>query len=511
MLFLTLCACGASPAIVPPPPGESTARARMACSELRSQTGYEFSIISAELQPASDRAQEFCLVRAMVMPEIRIAVELPSEWNRRLFMTGNGGFAGDSIDEDAHNRAIPYARSGFVWTASDTGHNARIEPAASFAKNRQKLLDYGFRSLHVTAETAKRLAQAYYGSRPSRSYYIGCSTGGRQGLILAQRFPEDFDGIVAGAPVLDFTGTMVSFACVGKELEDTKFPISKQKLLADKIYAKCDAADGLQDSVIADPRRCDFQVRRDLPACPAGTDQPDCFTETQIHALEKMHSDIVSHGKRILAGWPFGAELDLRPAGGWATWFLNVDGKRGNDAQMSESFFQYMVPQPPDPEWTLAKFDLDRDSARLAAVHEILDATDPDLSAFQKHGGKLILTHGWADSALNPLRTIEYYESVKARMGDATSGFVRFYLMPGVYHCGGGPGAGNFDQPGTLIRWVEQGVAPERLKASRVDDGKVTRTRPLCPYPQEAKYKGSGSIDDEASFVCAAPPAATQQ
>src|SRR5579872_862102 len=492
---------------VPPPDGKTALGPKVECATLRSLTGYEFTVELAALIPASQDAPEYCHVRGQVLPEVQFEVNLPTSWDQRFTMFGNGGWAGNDLDAPnsagAHHRAL---RAGFVTAATNTGHDAALEPGASFAQDRQKLLDYAFRSLHVTAETAKRIAAVYYGARPARSYFQGCSTGGRQALILAQRFPEDFDGIIAGAPVLDFTGTMVSFACNALAVASGPLPYAKLSLLADRIYDECDAKDGLKDGLIDDPRRCDFQPSRDLPKCAAGADNADCFTAAQIGALEKIYGDITSRGRRIFPGWPVSGEV-AGPNGhsGWSAWIVQEHGGQTIEGGFAEEFFRYMASPRPNPKFDLASFDVNNDPEKLTWIHKILDATDTDLSGFQKHGGKLLMFHGWADQALNARMSVEYYERVTQRMGASTKDFFRLFMVPGMFHCGGGIGTGTFDMLAPLMTWVEQGTAPDRIAAARVVNGKTVRTRPLCPYPQIAKYKGSGSIDEAENFACTAP------
>src|SRR5215475_5690777 len=271
----TLCAQGAGALQFrdwnPPP---FNAKPVAPCGQLLGLTGFDLSVISAALVPAVPNSPEHCHVMMMAQPEINIEVNLPSNWNGRFYMFGNGGWAGESFDAPGriqnHARAL---RAGFATASTDTGHSAALEPGASFALNRQKLLDYGFRSLHVTAEVAKLLVRTYYGASPTKSYYDGCSQGGRQGLTIAQRFPNDFDGIIAGSPALYNSGNMVARAYWMQGLKANPFPASKLGLLADRVYDKCDAKDGLKDGVIDSPLSCGFQPARDLPRCAEGTDQ----------------------------------------------------------------------------------------------------------------------------------------------------------------------------------------------------------------------------------------------
>lgn len=497
----------AQPAALPPPAGETALPPKCACADLRSLTNYDFSIESATLIPATADTPERCRVKGLIQPEIQFEVNLPATWNRRFYMFGNGGYAGESLDSPnrigQRNNAI---RRGFVVADTNTGHEAATEPLGTFAQNRQKLLDYAFRSLHTTAETGKRIAEAYFGAKPTRSYYEGCSTGGRQGLILAQRFPDDFDGIVAGAPVLNFSGTMIGYTQTLQALAAAPIPYAKLSLLAEKIYAQCDEKDGLKDGLIDDPRQCQFCPSCDLPQCPEGTDKADCFTAAQLNALQKIYGDVLSQGKRIFPGWPVGAEIagptGRSPAGrsGWDSWFINEQGQPSIQQNFSETFFRYLAFK--NPNFKFADFDFEKDPHRLEWIHNVLDATDPDLSRLQKRGSKLLMYFGWADPALNAQMGVDYYESVLQKMGVETKNFFRLFMVPGMFHCGGGVGCSTFDKLTPLIQWVEKGVAPDSLIGSRIIEGKTVRTRPLCPYPQVAKYKGSGSIDDAANFTC---------
>ncbi len=489
----------------------ATAKPRLACSELGSLTGFEFSVYSAVIVPASATTPEHCRVNLMVQPEVNVEVNLPTAWNGRLYMFGNGGFAGESFEAPARvgyrSRGL---KAGFVTAATDTGHSALAEPGASFALNRQKAIDFGFRALHVTAESAKRVIKAYYLNPLSKSYFDGCSTGGRQAMIIAQRFPADFDGIIAGAPGLYNTGIQLSRAYWMQGLAQNPFPAEKLGLLAKKVYDHCDAKDGLKDGLIDDPLKCDFRPDRDLPRC-AGAEQAECFTANQIAAVARIYNDVPRQGKRFFPGWPLGAEI-AGPNGqsGWIG--QEIDGPNGPGAwtTYSRNFIRFfLAPGTPLAGVTdadaIARFDIDKDSERLDFVRQILDATDPDLSAFKKRGGKLLMYFGWADPQLNPRMGVEYYEDVLAKMGPATPEFARLFMVPGMFHCGGGVGTSTFDVATHLVDWVEAGKAPDVIQASRIVNSQVVRTRPLCPYPQVARYKGTGSIDEAANFSCVKP------
>jgi feruloyl esterase len=485
-----------------PPPGEQPLPPKGDCADLRRLTSNDMKVIAAETVPAGSEAQAHCRVQVHVQPAIEIEVALPATWNRRFQMAGNGGFGGDSPASPAKvKERLASVRRGFVWAASNTGHDAREAPQADFAADRQKLDDWAFRSLHVTVETARRLMEAYYGTLPSHSYYAGCSGGGRQGLILAQRYPEDFDGIAVTAPFLNVTDQMLRNACDGQALAESPVPQSKQQLLAKTIYAKCDPADGLKDGIISNPAGCGFDAEHDLPRCAAGTDKADCFTDGQIHALSRIYTSFKVANGRVIPPWPVGAESDDDPKSGWNAWRLEFKGK-SKALNMAESFFQYAVPAHPDPEWSVKQFEPVQDAVRIQRMHPVVDATDPDLSVFQKRGGKLILAQGLADQALNPNFTIQYYEEVRRKMGSTADEFTRFYLIPGMYHCGGGPGVTLTDPLSLLVQWVERKTPPANLMGKHIEDGKVSFTRPICAYPSFAKYNGSGSVQDGANFSC---------
>ena len=487
-------------------PAPPTAKPVAPCKQLLGLTSLNLSVISANLIPTSTTAPEHCQVFLMAQPEVNIEVNLPAQWNGRFYMFGNGGWAGEAFESAGrianHARAL---RAGFASASTDTGHSAAAEPGASFALNRQKLLDYGFRSLHVTAEAAKSLIRAYYGGNPSRSYYDGCSQGGREGLTFAQRFPNDFDGILAGSPALLNTSNMIARAYWERDLEAHPISAAKLALLADTVYSKCDAKDGVKDGVIDSPLACGFQAKEDLPRCAAGQDGAGCFTAQEVASLDRIYSDVYRQGKRFFPGWPVGAEV--RAPNGESAWFgqaVAAPGRGSVWTNYAESFLRFMALPDAKPEGLIAGFDIDKPIARLEFLHQVIDAADPDLSAFRQHGGKLMIYFGWADPQLNPRVAVEYYENVMAQMGSSTADFARLFMVPGMFHCSGGPGTSTFDAATPLVKWVESGEVPQSITASHVASGKVTRTRPLCPYPQVAKYKGSGSTDDAANFSCAA-------
>ncbi|HJZ71288.1 MAG TPA: tannase/feruloyl esterase family alpha/beta hydrolase [Vicinamibacterales bacterium] len=489
--------------------GGGEGKPAVACASLVSQTGYEFSILSAAVIPATSDTPEYCRVTGLIQPEVRFEVNLPASWNGRLYMFGNGGYAGEALD--APGRVTTARRAlarGFAAVQTNTGHDATAEPLGSFAASPQKFVDYASRAVHVTLMTAKRLLQAYYNAPARHAYWDGCSTGGRQGLIEAQRFPDDFDGILAGAPVLDFSGTMISYSAIQRALTAASIAPAKLRILADAVYAKCDAADGVKDGVIDDPRTCRFSPSADLPHCSGDTDGADCFTTAQVHAVESVYGAVRRNGSDFFPGWPPGAEISAAAGGpsGWMPWFVSQAAGRPIQANFGETYFRFMAFGSPKPQYDWLSFNLEGDLDKIDAARTLLDATNPDLSRFKARGGRMITYFGWADPALNPMMGVRYYESVMKQAGTATADFYRLFMVPGMFHCGGGIGTSVFDAFTPLVEWVEKGAAPQTIPAARVVDGKSVRTRPLCPYPQVAKYKGSGSVDEAANFSCAAAP-----
>ena len=481
-----------------------------ACASLVGLTGFELSVTTASIVAASTDAPEFCRVSGQIQPEIRFEIGLPSAWNGRLYMFGNGGYAGEALD--APGRVATSRRAlarGFATAQMNTGHDAAVEPLGTFASNPQKFLDYAYRSVHVTALAAKRIVQAFYDGPPRHSYFDGCSTGGRQGLIAAQRFPDDFDGIVVGAPVLDLSGTMIGYVNNQRALTAAPIAAGKLKVIADAVYEKCDATDGLRDGLIDDPRRCAFKPS-DLPQCADDADAPGCFTAAQIHALDSIYGGVKRNGAELVPGWPVGAEVAAPTpnggsASGWLPWLVAPPAARPIEALFGETFFKYLAFGRPNPGYDWLTFNVDADFDKIQWTRSALDATDPDLSRFKARGGKIVSYFGWADPALNPMMGVNYYESVLQRSGASTTDFYRLFMVPGMFHCREGVGVSTFDAFTPLVEWVENGTAPQTIIGSRLVDGKAVRTRPLCPYPEVAKYKGSGSIDDAASFMCARP------
>jgi Tannase and feruloyl esterase len=489
--------------------GVAPAKPAMSCANVVSLATAETTIVAARVVPAADGVPEHCRVSGLIQPEIRFELNLPANWNRRFYMHGNGGFAGETPEFGSRPMVRANAlKQGFAVAQTNTGHDAVAEPFASFAVSYQKRVDYAFRAVHMTAVEAKRIAAAYYGRAAAYSYWDGCSTGGRQGLISAQRFPQDFDGIVAGAPVLNFVDTVAQSLLNGLVLVETPVPVDKMKLVSDAVYARCDAKDGLKDGIIDDPRRCDFDPARDVAQCPAGQDGESCLTPAQTTAI---YAGVQVDGKPAHFGQVVGAEVagassiaGSAPESGWNRWLIAPPNGKALQHAFGESFVRYFLPKS-DPSLDPAKFDFAKDIAKYADARALLNATDPNLGPFRVRGGKLLMYFGWADTALPPLMGIDYYMKAVAANGLGTPDFFRLFMVPGMFHCRGGVGPDRLDAMTALINWVENGTPPASITAAQVDKGKLLRTRPLCPYPQVARHSGSGSPDDAANFACKAP------
>lgn len=487
---------------------------RQACEALGKFKSKDIAQIAAMAIPAADTTPAQCRVTGLLSPEIAFEVSLPAKWNGRFYMIGNGGHAGEALDDPGRvaqrNEAL---RLGFAFAQTNTGHDARKEPGASFVlSNPQKAIDYAYRAVHLTAKTTKDITKEYYGKPISRAYWNSCSNGGRQGLMEAQRFPEDFDGIVANAPWVDQTGFTIGAMWNQKAVSAVSLTPAKLALLGDKVMAKCDAIDGLKDGLIDDPRKCNFDPARDVPACSAGADDPDCLTAEQATAIAKVYGGPVSNGKPFFPGYMPGSEAVVPSlfGGGSGSGWLNVivatkpDAKPA-DFNLAEGTMRFLVHKPPMADYDYKTFDFDRDIHTLDDWSKLADAKNPDLAKFRKHGGKLLMTYGWADSILQPMMGVHYYEEAVAKNGPETTGFFRLFMVPGMEHCGGGIGPDRHDPMTAMINWVEKDQAPSSMVASRVVNNQVVRTRPLCAYPQVARYSGQGSIDDAANFRCVAP------
>jgi tannase/feruloyl esterase len=460
-------------------------------------TGGQFTppASGAETPKAITGLPAFCRVQLTLTPssdsDIKSELWLPlNGWNGKFQQVGNGAWAG-SIQYGALADAL---KRGYAAASSDAGHTGTD---ASFAMGHpEKLKDFGYRAVHETAVQSKQTITNFYGIAPRLSYFNGCSGGGRMAFQEAQRFPADFDAILAGAPGYNRVNQSVWMLMNAKATLDNRasfIPPAKYAVLHRAALDACDAQDGLKDGLISEPLSC--QVDPAVTQCKAG-DAPNCLTAPQVEAARKLYAGVTNPktGERIFPRLEPGSELSWGgPAGGPEPLAVGAD------------LFKFVVFK--DPKWDFRKFDLARD---YEAVHRIdnldLSPTSPDLKPFVARGGKLLIYQGWADQNVAPQSTVDYYNSVVRTIGQKQADeSVRLFFAPGMAHCGGGDGPNVFDALTSLEQWREQGKAPASILATHSTNGKVDRSRPLCPFPQVARYKGTGSIDEAANFACSAP------
>jgi Tannase and feruloyl esterase len=434
----------------------------------------------------------FCRVVGVIEKEINFEVWLPiKDWNGKYLGVGNGGYGG-FINYSSMADSL---RRGYATASTDTGHQRTSPNDALWALGHpERIANYGFRAHHLLAETAKRIVSAYYGTGPQHSYFTGCSGGGYDALTEAQRFPEDYDGIVVGDPATSIVRMEARRLWEAKVLAQNpagRIPPAKVAVITKAVVATCDAQDGVKDGLISNPLGCHFDYSK--LQCP-GPDAPTCLTPAQVETVKKLYGSMRdSAGKEIYPG----------PAPATAMNILGPQGERLGER--GADFFGYFVFE--NPKWDWKTSDIESViAAAEAKVGRDLDSTNPHLKPFEARGGKMILYNGWLDPGVYPFNPINYYQSVEDVMGDKeTHTFFRLFLVPGMGHCQGGPGPDVFDKIGVIEQWVEKGKAPDQIIASHITNGKVDRTRPLCPHPERAQYKGTGDTDKAANFVCKSP------
>jgi hypothetical protein len=465
----------------------------------------------------------FCrvVVEATPSPDssIKIEVWMPgneqngASWNGKLQGQGNGGFAG----EIGYRQLGAAVYQGYATVGTDTGH-AGVGTDASWALGHpEKVTDFGYRGIHEMTRVAKEVVKAFYGKDAKHSYFAGCSNGGRQALMEAQRFPEDYDGILAGAPANFWTHLLTKALADAQAttLDPASYiPSSKLPAIASAVNAACDAQDGVADGIVNDPRKCHFDPATML--CKEG-DSEKCLTAAQATALKKLYEGPNdAAGRKIFPGYLPGAE---EGPGGWSTWITGSAAGKSLMFAFGGGYFSNMVYERADWNYRDANVDQALNKADEKTAQS-LNATEANLVAFKTRGGKLILYHGWNDPAISALNTVDYYNDVLNRMrGQEPEAFVRLYMVPGMQHCGGGPGPDSFGMGGgakdaqhnvavALEQWVEKGIAPNVIVATKNEGGDPSKgakmSRPLCPYPQIAKYKGKGDTNDAGRFACVA-------
>jgi pimeloyl-ACP methyl ester carboxylesterase len=482
-------------------------------------TGDAVSGMGNTAAPMSPIDKPYCLVKVRIDPQVNVWVALPSEnWNGRLRAEGGGGYSGNlSVPIDSVNQ-------DFVGVRTDTGHPSGLADG-SFGMlspgvpNTQLQIDFAYRSEHLMAVIGKQLVEAFYGRPPLRNYWYGCSTGGRQGLMMAQRYPEDFDAILAGAPAIHWDRfqayqiwpQMVMNVDLGAAIAPAKLDLATQR-----ATANCDAIDGLTDGLIDDPRACDYAPSTAAAITRTSCTALDmsCLTPAEGRAIEKIWGGARTTSGELL--WP-----GLEPG----TSLLGLAGPMPFPISIEQA--RYWVYLDPDWDWKTLNYDNYKAffEETVEMVGPVMATDDPDLSAFAARGGKLLLFHGWTDPLIMPRGTVRYFEAITDTLGAMVEEFAKLYMVPGMDHCSGGAGPNRFgfvpaglgdpvDPEQNIFRalmaWSEHGVEPQRLVASKYEADNpaqpLQRTRPLCPYPSVARHRGSGSMDDAANFTCGAAP-----
>jgi len=482
-------------------------KAQTACAEM-ANARFGAAQISATVVARAGDVPEHCWIEGSLPTHVGFEVNLPLAWNGRLYMYGNGGYSG----EDPKAPHLRYKRdralaNGFATAWTDTGHRAseptRAEVAgASFAQSRVALTNHAYLAVHLTVEFAKRVAEGFYGRAPSFSYWDGCSTGGREGVMEAYRFPTDFNGILAAAPTLDWTSIMIKGLWQQSATQGSGLTVDKLQTVFRAVLKKCDAIDGVADGLIDDPRRCAFDPQRDVPHCAAGEDGKTCLTQRQADALTKIYDGPpkgqgMPNWVREYPGFEDGSVLAATPG---AQWVLTREGTPNTLSLMASVWMKYFSFE--DTEYDASKFDFIRDPPRARAADEEMNPK-PDLKPFEEAGGKMITWWGWSDPALNPGMGIDFYDRVIANYGlETTQQFYRLFMIPGVSHCSGGYGPCAVDGMPALIDWVEKRIAPERLQSRRTaEDGKTIYNRSYCAYPAVTRYKG-GDPEAPSNYRC---------
>jgi len=484
----------------------------MECSAFTDWDKQKVDVTSAEAVAATGEVPGHCKVSGTIDEEIGFELLLPDEWNSKFVMSGGSGFAGTTAN-NLQLRPLPGMPTplerGYATASTDTGHQAGFVDASWALDAPEREENFAHRGVHRTVETAKAAIHDYYGEPLAYSYFSGCSRGGSQAMISAQRYPDDFDGLTAGAPALDWPGLGATFVHIQQHVfpdpQNVDAPViteDNRALLARELLRSCDAGDGVEDGLLEDPRACDFDPA-DLPRCEARQPQSECLTPDQLAAVQAVYEGASFNGRRLSPGFPFGGENDPMGWRGWITGSSMPAPGPSLEHALGTEIYKYLVFD--DPDWDYASYDFADWEEDTKAAANLLNATNPDLSAFRDTGAKLILWHGWSDSAIPAWDTIDYYEEVEARDAQVRD-YARLFMMPGVSHCAGGPGPDSVDWIDVLEAWVERGEAPERIVATkRNEDGHVVRTRPLCPYPLVARWDGSGDSDNAASFSCVEP------
>jgi feruloyl esterase len=482
-------------AISAAPQAALAAAAPDACAAMAAPGSLEQTTVSAARMVAADSAKgtpAFCEVTAVISPapgsSIGVVYRLPDGWNGKLLGLGGGGWAGNVRIEAASEGLA----RGYATLQTDGGHATTGPWDTAWASNPESVTDFAWRAIHLMTVVGKQAAAKYYGKAQSRAYYQGCSTGGRQGLMEVQRFPDDYDGVIAGAPVYNLLVQTTAVIRNGIfNSAGSGFTEDQLNLVNKSVLGACDAQDGLADGIVTDPRACGWDPGE--LQCKPGAAAGSCLTDAQVSALRGLYRGVQEIDGRT-AAWPLSKGSEL----GWSR-FISISGSKG-DPTRGGGLAGLSGPILGDPNFDMTKFNPDSDLARVmsSGFAKAYNADNPAIGAFSARGGKLLMWHGWYDPGPSAVGTIRYYDHVRGSDPGAQDS-VRLFLAPGVYHCGDGPGPDKMDLLGAIDAWVQTGKAPDTLLATKIG-AKISR--PLCPYPATPHYKGAGDPDEAASFEC---------
>lgn len=489
-----LAACGGSGDDNPAPVAETPLAA---CAALAGQSIGGGQIATATLEAPAGEVGEYCKVTGSVRGTINFQVHLPTGWNRKLLYAGGGGWNG-AIAQTTHSPSV--AKAGYVTVASDGGRQGSNLDASSFLNNPQGQQDFGYLSIHTVLQVARQIVERRYGALPQRSYFEGCSNGGREALVQATRFPHDYDGIVVRAPAYTFTELFQAFVANGKALAAPGGSINdaKARAIDAAVTAQCDALDGVADGIVSQPQACSFDVT--ALRC-TGADSDSCLTDAQIATAQTIYSELKApDGRSLYPGWGAGGE-----GLGWPSWVTGTAiGGTGLQFQFGSGLIKYWVTQ--DPAFDVLGFDAALYVQPLQLAATTLDAT-PDLRTFFGRGGKMVMVHGTHDWAISYKGSIKYFGQVADAVGGAATrdASMEFFLQPGVQHCAGGVGPDRVDLVDAVAAWVESGTRPsaQNIVAGKLDSaGAQVNSRPLCRYPGYPRYTGNGPVNAAASYRC---------
>jgi hypothetical protein len=525
LIVLLFLVTGSAPSFAQQSAENCAALGRVSLPHTRVESAQELDagVVILPFDTAPETLPPFCRVVLQLTPtadsDIQMELWLPLQWNHSFRGIGNGGFAG-ATDLVSLSQAI---KQGYASASTDAGHVAVEEDASWALDHPEKVKDFGYRAIHLMTETAHAVVKTFYGMPARDSFFSSCSDGGREALMEAERFPNDYDGIVAGDPAYNWTGMMTN-ALVNSQLRNKSaagyIPASSLPLISAAVLAACDGLDGVVDGIVNNPQACHFNP--EVLRCKEGAASGSCLTTPQVKSLQSLYAGSTTRdGAQIFPGYMPGGELG---PGGWSAW-ITGDGPRTSGLYVfGQQYFANMVYN--NALWNPASFE--KDEAYQQAnqrTGKILNAPPANLKPFFSHGGKLILYHGWSDPAVSPLSSISYFSDAAATGGPQAAASMRLYMVPGMQHCIGGTAATFFGQMGwfpgegvddpqhdvnlALEQWVKQGTAPDTLIASQYVGppaaGQSTMTRPVCPYPKAVTYKGSGDVNDAANFSCAVP------